>query len=177
LSVSVQLRTADPSVQPPLRISVQGSDGDQVYYRFGSIGSGESESQKLGDEWKEFAVHFDDVPIADGRPLRIGFDLMGAGQVEIDEVRIFDRWFDRQDSNAITQRLQVAGYQLTHGENVDKCRRILDGYWARFLQQYFPDDLALAPSPPAANTADAGLPGSGKSAGKNYDGSPARPKR
>lgn len=153
LSVSVQLRTSDPSLQPPLRISVQGSDGDQVYYRFGSIGSGEPESQKLGDEWKEFAVHFDDVPIAEGRPLRIGFDLMGAGQVEIDEVRVFDRWFDRQDSNAITQRLQVAGYQLTQGENVDKCRRILDGYWARFLQQYFPEDPVASPTPPIANTA------------------------
>ena len=46
--------------------------------------------------------------------------MMGAGHVEIDSVRVFDRWFDKQDSNAITQQLQVAGFQLTSGGNVDK---------------------------------------------------------
>jgi hypothetical protein len=142
LSITVQLRTLDPANQPPLRISVQGSDGEQLYYRFGSVGRGEQESQQIGREWREFAVHFDDLPLAASQPLRIGFDLMGAGHVEIDSVRVFDRWLDKQDSNAITQQLQVAGFQLTSGGNVDKCRRILDGYWPRFLHQYFSGDAA-----------------------------------
>lgn len=137
LSITVQLRTANPDNQPPLRISVQGNDGEQLYYRFGNVGLGEQEAQQIGREWKEFAVHFDDLPLSSRQPMRIGFDLMGAGHVEIDNVRVFDRWFDKQDSNAITQQLQVAGFQLTSNGNVDKCRRILSGYWPSFLYQYY----------------------------------------
>ncbi len=137
LSISVQLRTSDPDRQPPLRISVQGSDGEQLYYRFGSVGETNQETRQIAGDWREFAVHFDDLPPGGNQPIRIGFDLMGAGHVEIDEVRIYDRWLDKQDSNALTQQLQIAGYQLTSGGNIDKCRRILEGYWPRFLQVWF----------------------------------------
>ncbi len=151
MSISVQLRTGDPDRQPPLRISVQGSDGEQLYYRFGSVGETDSESRPIGEDWREFAVHFDDLPPAPNQPVRIGFDLMGAGHVEIDEVRIYDRWLDKQDSNALTQQLQIAGYQLTSGGNIDKCRRILEGYWPRFLQVYFAEPSVV----PAESTAAA----------------------
>ncbi|MGI9518721.1 MAG: hypothetical protein ACR2NP_16810 [Pirellulaceae bacterium] len=148
LSVSMMLRTDQPENQPPLRISIQGSDGRHVYYRYGNVGGDE---RRLDTEWQEFAVHFDDLPLQTDRPVQIGFDLMGAGQVDIDGVRVYDRWLDEQDSRAMTELLALARFQLQNRQNADRCRRILDGYWPRFLEQFFPDETV---QPPAAVIAE-----------------------
>ncbi len=148
LSVSVMLRTDQPDVQPPLRISVQGSDGRHVYYRYGNVGG---EERRVTDQWQEFAVHFDDLPLPGDQPVQIGFDLMGAGQVDIDSVRVYDRWLDEQDGRALTQLLALAGFQLNNRQNADRCRRILDSYWPRFLDQFFPEETAQPPAEVIAN--------------------------
>lgn len=142
LSVSVLIRSDDPSVEPLLRISLLGDDGRHVYYRYGSL---EGQARKITSEWQEFAVHFDDLPLNQSQGnLQIGFDLMAAGHVDIDQVRVFDRWLDGQDSRALTQLLALAGYQLSDKQNVERCRRILDSYWPRFLEEFFADP-ALEP--------------------------------
>ena len=150
LSISVMVRTDDPTVQPPLRISVQGDDHTQVYYRYGVVGG---ETRQINNEWQEFAVHFDDLPLQDSGALQVGFDLMGIGQVDIDQVRVFDRWLDAQDSRSLTQLLALAGFQLTNKQNIDRCRRILNGYWPQFLEEFFPDEQ------PDALTAEDPQPG------------------
>ena len=144
LSISVMIRTDDPDQQPPLRISVQGDDGRQVYYRYGMVGG---PSRRITEQWQEFAVHFDDLPLRlDKGGLQIGFDLMGRGRVDIDQVRVFDRWLDGQDSRALTEFLALAGFQLTNKQNLDRCRQILDSYWPRFLEEFFPDPAPQEPS-------------------------------
>lgn len=137
LSVSVAIRTENPQVQPPLRISIQGNDGRQVYYRYGIVGG---DSRKITSEWQDFTVHFDDLPLEGDGNLQVGFDLMGTGQVDIDRVQVFDRWLDGQDSRSLTQLLALAGFQLNNKKNIDRCRRILEGYWPRFLNEFFPDE-------------------------------------
>ena len=137
LSVSVMIRMDDPATQPPLRISIQGDDGRHVYYRYGRVGG---DSHQITTEWQKFAVHFDDLPLSSNKGnLKIGFDLMGTGQVDLDQVRVYDRWLDGQDSRTLIQLLGLAGFQLTNKQNMDRCRRILDGYWPRFLEEFFPD--------------------------------------
>lgn len=164
LSVSVMLRTRNPEQQPPLRISVQGSDGEQLYYRFGSVGQADGVSEPIGSGWREFAVHFDDLPPGEDLPVRIGFDLMGSGEVQIDHVQVFDRWLDKQDSTAITQRLQIAGFELSGGGNLDKCRRILEDYWSCFLEEYFPAEGAGKPQ--AEQNSQARAPGEAGPSGR-----------
>ncbi len=137
LSISVWLRTIDPANQPSLRISLDGvSDGDNLY-RFGAIGSSSSapDVNPIDTTWRRYAVHFDDLP-DDLTNIRIGFDLMEPGQISIDQVEVLDRWFDENDSVAITQLLASAGSQLQNPESVDGARRILESYWARFLDQH-----------------------------------------
>jgi hypothetical protein len=144
LSVSVMIRTENPGNPPPLRISIQGDDGRQIYYRYGMVGG---QSRQVTAEWQEFAVHFDDLPLGpDKGNLRIGFDLMGQGQVDIDQVQVFDRWLDGQDSRSLMQLLALAGFQLTDKKDVERCRRILDSYWPRFLDEFFPDTDAAEPA-------------------------------
>ncbi len=140
LSVAVLIRTQQPESQPTLRISVQGNDGRHVYYRFGSVGG---DVRKISNEWQEFAVHFDDLPLSAVGKVQVRFDLMSQGQVEIDNVRLFDRWMDAQDIKALTQLLALAGFQLTEKNNLGRCREILNGYWPRFLEQFFPDEGPL----------------------------------
>lgn len=135
LSVSAWLRTANTDAQPQPRISVEGtSDGENVY-RFGTIGSASGEARTLGTDWRRFVVHFDDLP-NDMTNVRIGFDLMEAGQVSIDQVEIFDRWFDENDAVAMTQLLAGAGSQLQSEASLDGGRRVLESYWVQFLDQH-----------------------------------------
>ena len=157
LSISVWLKTNDPNNQPPLRLALEGKSDGINYYRFGSVGSlsPDSKSNQLESRWKRFAVHFDDLPVDGLDNVRIGFDLMGPGQVSIDNVEVFDRWFDENDAKAITQLLASAEPLLSSPETFDSCRRLLEGYWPRFLDQFIELDdkesgsssVALEPVP------------------------------
>ena len=141
LSVSAWLKTDQPDRPLPLRISLEGESGSATYYRFGEIGSKVSADKvnQAGDQWQRFAVHFDDLPIENLDRLRVGFDLMGPGSVMIDQVEIFDRWFDENDSKAITQLLATASTLLSTPATYDRCRRLLETYWPRFLTEHFED--------------------------------------
>jgi len=144
LSVSAWIRTTNTEAQPKPRIAVEGvSDGENIY-RFGTIGSAGEEARTLDEKWRRFVVHFDDLP-DDLTNLRVGFDLMSKGQVSIDQVEIFDRWFDENDAVAMTQLLAGAGSQLQSEASIDGGRRVLESYWVQFLDQY-----AGNQEPPAA---------------------------
>jgi len=156
LSISVWLRTDDPQKQPPLRLAIEGKSGSDSYYRFGSVGSlsPDSASNQIQSKWKRFAVHFDDLP-ADGLSnVRVGFDLMGPGSVNIDHVQVFDRWFDENDAKAITQILASTGPLLSNQETFESCRQLLSGYWTRFLDRHVENDSELEPTRPRSGTMD-----------------------
>ena len=141
LSVSAWLKIDQPDL--PLRISLEGESGSSTYYRFGEIGGRVSadNGNQAGSQWQRFAVHFDDLPIENLDRLRVGFDLMGPGSVMIDRVEIFDRWFDENDSKAITQLLATASTLLSTPATYDRCRRLLESYWPRFLTEHFEDQF------------------------------------
>ncbi|MCH2181997.1 MAG: hypothetical protein MK108_08335 [Mariniblastus sp.] len=139
LSISVWLRSDQTEEQPPLRLSVESTSRDAAYYRFGSVGKLAPDNQvnQIGTEWKRFAVHFDDLPTHEQSRLRIGFDLMGEGEVWIDRVEVYDRWFDENDVMAVTQLLASVGPLLSKPESLARCRNVLGGYWPRFLDFSF----------------------------------------
>lgn len=152
LSISVWLRTNNPGEQPPLRLSVEGVSNGSNYYRFGSVGSlsPDPKLNQVDAKWKRFAVHFDDLPVDGLSNVRVGFDLMGPGEVEVDHVQVFDRWFDENDAKAVTQMLASTGPLLSKPEKFDSCRRLLGGYWTRFLDHYIsttPEPVASQPTP------------------------------
>ena len=154
LSVIAYLRVEDPATQPALRIAVEGEAQTSTYYRFGAVGSlaPETAAKQIGKQWRRFVVHFDDLPTGEIRDLRIGFDLMGKGVVWIDNVSVNDRWFDENDSMAITQLLAGAAPLLDQPSSFESSRRILESYWPRFLDEYIGVDPAA--STPANQIAD-----------------------
>ena len=91
----------------------------------------------ITSEWKPFAVHFDDLPQEGVLELRIGFDLMGAGEVSLDRIQIYDRWFDQQDQRVLLQRVSAARHQLKQG-NLLEPQQFLESYWPRLLLETQP---------------------------------------
>jgi hypothetical protein len=139
LSISVWLKTDDAQSQPPLRISIESNDPESEYYRFAELGSlvADKRVNQLNSEWKRFAVHFDDLPQDLSSSIRIGFDMMGAGKVWIDDVQVYDRWLDEKDLKAMTQIFASVGPMIRQPEKLEQCRQVLKGYWPLFLQEYF----------------------------------------
>ena len=156
LSVVAWMRTIDEN-SPNVRISIDGEHRGRSYYRFGTVGK-LLQASESDPNWKKFAVHFEDLPSTDLYNLTIGFDLMGEGQIQIDDVKVYDRWFDEQDTTALTQKFALAAYRLNSGKDLNGCREILEEYWAQFVNQYFADNSndrqAMVPDEPAALPAE-----------------------
>ena len=134
LSISVQLRLDGPT-QPPLRLALEGRHFGEEYYRFAEVGAlaPQDSSRQLTGEWKSFGVHFDDLPPEGLTDLRIGFDLMGAGSVWIDNVQVYDLWLDEEaDFLTLVKKLLSLTKPLEEGDYVS-CLRYLESYWARTL--------------------------------------------
>ena len=138
LSLSVFLKISDPTNQPPLRLAIQGTHNGREYYRFAKVGSlvPDRKTNQLTKQWKKFVVHFDDLPTSNFSDLQIGFDLMGQGEVSIDNVKLYDRLLDDYDQKAISQTLALASYQLVNQRDVNGCRKILDSYWLKFVDHF-----------------------------------------
>lgn len=157
VSISVWLKTDKPDQQPPLRLALEGQSEGVNYYRFGSVGSlsPDSNANQIESRWKRFAVHFDDLPSEGMTDIRIGFDLMGAGQVSIDNVQVFDRWFDENDVKAMTQMLASTAPLLSDPIGYERCRQLLTSYWPSFLDRFI--DLKEAPVEPRGEVAGEGV--------------------
>ncbi len=159
LSVTAYLKVEDLTNQPPLRIAVEGETQNSTYYRFGNVGSlaPEAEAKQINGQWRRFAVHFNDLPNGELRDLRIGFDLMDKGTVWIDNVSVHDRWFDGNDAKAMTQLLAGAAPLMDNPSSFEGCRRVLESYWPRFLDEHIEIESAAA-NPEKALADEAGAP-------------------
>jgi hypothetical protein len=157
LSVWVWLKVTDPERQPPLRLAIEGQWNGQTYYKWAWVGSGLGLNEKdlakiprLQANWAPYLFHVDDLPPQGLTELRVGFDLMAAGEVWIDDVQLFDLWFYDNERDELLKRIAVADFQLGQGKAVD-CQRFLDSYWPRLLMRhvkYEPPRMAANPRPP-----------------------------
>lgn len=159
LSVSVWLRVADVSRQPALRLSLDGRLLGQPYNRAALVGQ-EASAPKLGPSWAEYVFEFPDLPAEGLSPLRVRFELVGPGEVWIDDVRLFQlEKLSQSQRLALAKTIQLAVVKLERREYAD-CGRLLAGYWPRFLETH----ITLAPgtvtqsSPKPSTKADAPAP-------------------
>jgi len=149
LSVWVWLRIEAGQQQPPLRLAIEGRVEGQVYYKFATVGAGER-SPALSNQWQPYVFHVDDLPSNKLTDLRIGFDLMGEGEVWIDDIQLHDLWFYENERDELAKNIAVADFQVSQG-NIADCQRVLEGYWPQFLLQHAPLRNSLtATRPPKA---------------------------
>jgi hypothetical protein len=151
LTMSVWLRVADAAKQPPLRLAIEEKLGGRDYYRFAALGQPQGAGLPgvaIADQWRRYIFPLDDLPLDGLSSLRVRFDLMGQGEVWVDDVQLFDLRFNAAELRALYKLITLADVTLQNGQ-IGDCMKLLDGYWPRFLAQH-------VPLPPDAEGAVAG---------------------
>lgn len=142
LSITAWVRNHPQRPTAAIRLAIDGQTTQGApYYRFAEIPLEASNSGNLASAggWQPVAVHFDDLPEEGLVSVRIGFDMMQAGELWIDSVQCFDRWFDVNDQKVLSNRLGLATFSLENKKNLWATQQALDDYWLRFLLAYVPD--------------------------------------
>ncbi len=150
IQVTAQIRVADPAKQPKLRLAIEGRLDGQVYYRRLNFGAPENPGDfvagLVGGNWTECIISRTNLPISGLTDLRVGFDLMGEGEVWIDDVQVQDLWLEQREADELLIRSSTARLQARDGAFYD-CRLLVDGYWPSFLRRNvkLPDAREAAP--------------------------------
>lgn len=140
LAVSAWLKTPDARRQPKLRLAIEGQLDGQPYYRRANVGASEDdrETQPLQQQWSEIVFPINDLPATGLTDLQIGFDLMGEGDVWIDQVQVFDLWFNPEDEQGtLLKSAYLADFQVQEGK-VGDALHFVESYWPQFLRRHVP---------------------------------------
>jgi hypothetical protein len=158
ITMSVWLRVADAARQPNLRLAVEGKLVGRDYYRYAPLGQPAEPGQEgkpIATTWRQYFVPFNDLPLDGLSQMRVRIDLMGAGEVWVDDVQLFDLAFNESELRALYKLLTLADLNLQNGQ-IGDCTKLLDGYWPRFLMQNVPLPQAVpaVAAKPAENAPD-----------------------
>ncbi len=146
ISVLAWIRVADAKQQPRLRLAIEGRLDGKTYYRRANVGASEDDRpvKPLQEGWASYRFPVSDLPLSGLTDLRIGFDLMGAGDIWIDEVQVFDLWFEDVERDELLKQTATADFQLQAGQVAD-CQRFVESYWPLMLKTHMPlQDSQLA---------------------------------
>ena len=138
VAVFVWLRTNPAAAQSPLHLGLEGLHGSRNYYRPAILNRGADPQHQLQREWKQYVFRADDLAIKGLDEIRLRFDLMGPGEVWIDDVQLYDNLqFDSNEEIELSKIIFSADRAHKDGELGD-CLRLLEGYWPRFLVENVP---------------------------------------
>ncbi|WP_144970350.1 family 10 glycosylhydrolase [Bremerella volcania] len=140
MMLKMHLMNDGRNIQPNLRIVLDGYIGNQNVYRPVSVGSGTP--FPLQSEWSEFAYPVLDLPPELERA-KIGFDMMGEGNVLVDRIEVYDVAFRDNEINQLNKLVTLA-YAKYQQADVGDCHRLLGSYWVKFLERHVPISPALA---------------------------------
>ena len=135
-----------------LRLAMEGKLHGRDYYRFGPVGLSPNAGQPadaIRSEWGQYVFQVDDLPLEGLTSLRVRFDLMGPGEVWIDDVQVFGLAFSQPEMVELSKLITLADVKLQNGQ-IGDCLRLLEGYWPRFLEENVPLPAGAVPSETAA---------------------------
>ncbi len=139
LFVWMWLRIDNPAEQPPLQLAVDGRLNGEPYYRPAIVGANDGRTkappQPLKAKWWPYLLRVDDVPTSGLTDLRVAVDLMGKGEVWVDDIQVFDLRFDKIQRHELIKKCALADLKLGKGEVIE-CERILRSYWPEFLRRH-----------------------------------------
>jgi hypothetical protein len=163
LAVWAWLKAPDARHQPTLRLAIEGRLDGQPYYRRANVGASEDgrATQPLMQEWSPFLFPVDDLPLQGLTELQIGFDLMSAGEVWIDDVQLYDLWFQENERDSLLKTIALADFQIQEGK-VGDALQFTEGYWPQFLRRHVAIEntrMATLPTTPAPTPGPSGRNG------------------
>jgi hypothetical protein len=145
LTISLWLRGADVAQQPPLRLAVVGKHQGRDFLRFAELVR--AGSSAVGPAWSPVVVQVNDLPLDGLSPLQLRFDLLGLGQIWLDDIQLCQLAFSKSEVIEIFKLIAPADVKLQQGE-VGDCVDLLEGYWPRFLMAHVaPSTASLARRP------------------------------
>ncbi|MCE9548344.1 MAG: family 10 glycosylhydrolase [Planctomycetia bacterium] len=145
LSFAVWVRSTQQGPAPTLRLALGGKLHGGDYYRFAVA--------PVGPQWEHFIFQVDNLPPAGLSDMQVRFDLMGAGQVWLDDVTVSDLTFSPNERTELSRIITRAQFLLDGGKLVD-CARLLESHWPRYLE----DNVVLPASELAAKPPETNRP-------------------
>jgi hypothetical protein len=96
------------------------------------VGAGNN-VEPISENWsRPFLFKVDDLPAEGLSDLHLRFDLIGPGEVWIDDVKLVDLPFEHKECTELTKLIALADLKLK-GKQLADCSQLLDGYWPHFL--------------------------------------------
>jgi hypothetical protein len=159
LAMTVYARGQNLAPGTELRLIVEGDCDGRPYRRAARVPA--NAMQRPNNEWGgSFAIFVRDLPLQSPGQMRIAFELTGAGEVWLDNVKLSSvLWTFADDSKADClqlSRMRYAANSALDAGQITDCSRIIDGYWPRFILEYRPPNVPLvaervAPASPPAS--------------------------
>jgi len=165
IALTVYVRASDLGDDAELRLILE-EVGSNRQPRFISLSAARLQGDRKVREWNGYQFGIEDLPLDSTAQMRVRFELVGHGEVRIDQVELHELVFpldlypteSQQQVLALVQHMQQARTALDERRFSD-CETMLDSYWSRFLLAYLPEieEEPVAPpskadSPPAAKT-------------------------
>jgi hypothetical protein len=162
LSVSLGMKVVNRAHQPSMRLAIEARVDGVEYYRYAAVGGYGPDATRIPDEWDPsspptFSYRVDDLPSVGVEDLRVRFDLMGAGEVWIDDVQVFDLGFENTERVELSKLVSLAEHKRNVGQYAG-CLQLLESYWPQFLVEHVP--LTQGPGPVARRNFHRRRPGS-----------------
>jgi hypothetical protein len=142
ISAAAWLRIKPGDQQPPLRIAVEGVEDGREYYRFAPIG-GLTGGRALTAEWSLFVLQVDALPTGTVDSLRVRFDLLGPGSVQVDDVCVYDLAFDEAERTSLAKEIARIDHLFKQGD-LGGALIGLAGHWPAFLENFVSDAAVAA---------------------------------
>ena len=149
LWVSVWLRIDRGAKQPRLRLALEGTAQGRPFRRFAEFGPG-SPIRPVDSTWGRYVLKLDDLPKTGRDDFRLRLDLLGAGEVTIDDCQILLAL--SKDEHVMLQKTVALAHQDLQDKKFGDCVRALEGYWPQFLEHSLiiePAPIARRDPPPA----------------------------
>lgn len=130
LLMAVKLRTSTADATIPLRCQLLTSDPNYQPYA-------DLSQEQMTTSFRTFLLPFSDVPGDPNLKMKLKLELIGPGEVWIDDIQLYDKWFHKNERKELQRLLYLAASQLGKGDMVS-CYEELSGYWPRFLLRHVP---------------------------------------
>lgn len=157
LAARAWFRVADPNQQPLVRFALEAKLHDGRVLTLAEAYRGNHPSAKvqpIAADWSSFEdLHVPWLPADEVAALRIRFDLLGRGEIWIDDVQLCQLAFTRTELIALIKLIAPAEASLQEGR-LAQCLRLMEGYWPTFLVEHVPAPeyaVTQASAPPATS--------------------------
>ena len=112
-----------------MRIAIEGQWNGEAFRPHGVIDRVGATANKPGD-WVLYSFPVENLPSEGLSELRVRFELIGSGEVWIDDVQV--RSFSDTELIELSKINSLASLHLEKRQYSD-CSRLLEGYWPQFL--------------------------------------------